>query len=217
MSINFQEILKELEYRVDKGIIDLTKEEQVTKLAQILKENGVSNANEMAQKARVYFSYLNEEDIVKNKKSGNIYVVSKMDPAVHDVPTPAEISKAKKANGGQLPKEKPAAGKPAPKVGTQKTAPKANITTTDAEKAKEKKAKDTTPKNVDVEKGAVVVAPKQKYGTKGSKTVDQKKAANRNKFLPPSGISTEKAIAAFKKAYPGQVVSKYDYPPANRQ
>ncbi len=60
MSINFQEILKELEYRVEHGIIDLTKEEQVTKLTQILKENGVSDANEMAQKARVYFSYLNE-------------------------------------------------------------------------------------------------------------------------------------------------------------
>ena len=60
MSINFQEILKELEYRVEHGIIDLNKEEQVTKLTQILKENGVSNANEMAQKARVYYSYLNE-------------------------------------------------------------------------------------------------------------------------------------------------------------
>jgi hypothetical protein len=60
MSINFQEILKELEYRVEHGIIDLTKEEQVTKLAEILKENGVSDANEMAQKARVYFSYINE-------------------------------------------------------------------------------------------------------------------------------------------------------------
>ena len=60
MSINFQEILKELEYRVEHGIIDLTKEEQVTKLTQILKENGVSDANEMAQKARVYFSYINE-------------------------------------------------------------------------------------------------------------------------------------------------------------
>lgn len=60
MSINFQEILKELEYRVSTGIIDLTKEEQVTKLAEILKENGVSDANEMAQKARVYFSYINE-------------------------------------------------------------------------------------------------------------------------------------------------------------
>ena len=60
MSINFQEILKELEYRVEHGIIDLTKEEQVTKLTQILKENGVSDANEMAQKARVYYSYINE-------------------------------------------------------------------------------------------------------------------------------------------------------------
>jgi len=60
MSINFQEILKELEYRVNTGIIDLTKEEQVTKLTQILKENGVSDANKMAQKARVYYSYLDE-------------------------------------------------------------------------------------------------------------------------------------------------------------
>jgi hypothetical protein len=212
MSINFQEILKELEYRVEHGIIDLTKEEQVTKLAQILKENGVSDANEMAQKARVYFSYINEEDIVKNKKSGNIYVVSKMNPNIHDKPSSAEINKAKAANGGKLPTEKPAAGKPAGKVGAQKTAPKATITTTDAEKAKDKKTKDTTPKNVDVERGAVVAPPKQKYGTRGSKMLDQKKAANRNKFLPPSGISTEKAVAAFKKEYPGQVTTKYDYP-----
>lgn len=60
MSINFQEILKELEYRVDTGIIDLTKEEQVTKLTEILRENNISDANEVAQKVRVYFSYLNE-------------------------------------------------------------------------------------------------------------------------------------------------------------
>ena len=60
MSINFQEILKELEYRVQHGIIDLTKEEQVTTLTEILRENGVSDANEIAQKARVYYSYLNE-------------------------------------------------------------------------------------------------------------------------------------------------------------
>jgi hypothetical protein len=60
MTQNFQDILKELEYRVESGIIDLTKEEQVTKLTQILRENGVSDANEMAQKARVYFGYINE-------------------------------------------------------------------------------------------------------------------------------------------------------------
>jgi len=58
MNINFEEILKELEYRVEHGIIDLTKEEQVTKLKEILIENKVSNPNDLAQKARVYFSYL---------------------------------------------------------------------------------------------------------------------------------------------------------------
>ena len=115
MSINFQEILKELEYRVENGIIDLTKEEQVTKLVQILREDGVSDANEMAQKARVYFSYINEEDIVKNKKTGNVYVVKKMDPSKHIQPTPKEIQKAKQANGGQLPSDKSTA--PAPVKG----------------------------------------------------------------------------------------------------
>ncbi len=100
MSINFQEILKELEYRVDKGIIDLTKEEQVTKLVDILKENGVSDANEMAQKARVYFSYINEAPVtvVKNKETGNVYPVKNVDPSRHVVATPADIKQAK-ANG----------------------------------------------------------------------------------------------------------------------
>jgi hypothetical protein len=135
MSINFQEILKELEYRVEHGIIDLTKEEQVTKLAQILKENGVSDANEMAQKARVYFSYLNEDDVVKNRKTGNIYVVKNFDSKKHDKHTPKEIEKAKAANGGKLPTtDKSTTGKPPAKVGAQKTAPAANIKVSDAEK-----------------------------------------------------------------------------------
>ena len=210
MSINFQEILKELEYRVEHGIIDLTKEEQVTKLTQILKENGVSDANEMAQKTRVYFSYLNEEDIVKNKKSGNIYVVGKMDPAIHDRPTPDEINKAKKVNGGQLPTgETPS--KPAGKVGAQKTAPKADIGVSDAEKNKDKKASDTKP--VDVQKGAVVAVSTGRYGTKGSRELDQQRANNRLKALPKSGISTEQAINNYKKRYGKNApISNYDYP-----
>jgi hypothetical protein len=69
MSINFQEILKELEYRVNTGIIDLTKEEQVTKLVEILRENKVSDANEIAQKVRVYFSYLNESSLNEAPKT----------------------------------------------------------------------------------------------------------------------------------------------------
>jgi hypothetical protein len=140
MSINFQEILKELEYRVEHGIIDLTKEEQVTKLTQILRENGVSDANEMAQKARVYFSYLNEDDVVKNRKTGNVYVVKNFDSTKHDKPTPAEIEKAKKANGGKLPTTDKPTSKPAAKVGAQKTAPAADIKVSDAEKKADAKA-----------------------------------------------------------------------------
>lgn len=70
----------------------------------------------MAQKARVYFSYINEAQSkrvappngktwVKNKKSGSIYAVSTLDTKVHDIPTDDEISSAKKA--GTLSKEEP--------------------------------------------------------------------------------------------------------------
>jgi hypothetical protein len=50
---------------------------------------------------------LREEDVVKNKKTGNVYVVQKMDPNKHDKPTPAEIEKTKAANNGQIPKSEP--------------------------------------------------------------------------------------------------------------
>ncbi|MEY4332067.1 MAG: hypothetical protein RLZZ196_805 [Bacteroidota bacterium] len=46
---------------------------------------------------------LKEEEVVKNKKTGNVYVVQNFDPSKHDKPTPAEINKAKAANGGKLP------------------------------------------------------------------------------------------------------------------
>ena len=63
-------------------------------------------------------SLLTEEDVVKNKKTGNVYVVKTFDPSKHDKPTPAEVDKAKQANNGQLPK-----GEPQPKQTPQNTAP----------------------------------------------------------------------------------------------
>lgn len=66
---------------------------------------------------------LKEEEVVKNKKTGNVYVVQNFDPSKHDKPTPAEINKAKAANGGQLPKgEQPS--KPTPQQPQQKQPPK---------------------------------------------------------------------------------------------
>jgi hypothetical protein len=57
---NFKEILDELSYRVDGGIPNLTKESHVNHLIDILRENRISDAAHLANKARVYFSYLNE-------------------------------------------------------------------------------------------------------------------------------------------------------------
>jgi hypothetical protein len=52
-------------------------------------------------------SLLKEEEVVKNKETGNVYVVQKMNPDKHVKPTPAEIAHAKSKNGGQLPKSEP--------------------------------------------------------------------------------------------------------------
>ncbi len=67
MMNNFDDILLELGYRVPEGIVNLTKDHQVTELVNILRENGYENANELAQKARVYFSYLKEIDDAKRR------------------------------------------------------------------------------------------------------------------------------------------------------
>jgi hypothetical protein len=69
MNIDFQEILKELEFRLPNGIINLNEEHQVTMLVQILRENGVDDANEFAQKARVIFGYVNEATKLNEKQS----------------------------------------------------------------------------------------------------------------------------------------------------
>ena len=45
-----------------------------------------------------------EEDVVvKNKETGNVYKVKRFNPEKHDKPTPQEIEKTKAANGGQIP------------------------------------------------------------------------------------------------------------------
>lgn len=81
---------------------------------------------------------LKEDDIVKNKKTGNVYAVKQMDPAKHDKPTPAEIEKTKAANNGQIPKgEKPA--KPTPKQQPQQAPkPQQKLAATDFKSSAEK-------------------------------------------------------------------------------
>lgn len=78
---------------------------------------------------------LKEDDIVKNKKTGNIYVVKKMDPEKHDRPTPDEVEKAKAQSGGVL-----------PKVGQEPATPKSKSTSP--------KQTTNTPKTQSAEKPA---------------------------------------------------------------
>ena len=66
---NFDEILLEVSYRVPQGIVDLTQDSHVNELINVLKENGVDNAEVFAQKARVYFSYLQEASILEKGKN----------------------------------------------------------------------------------------------------------------------------------------------------
>ncbi len=57
---------------------------------------------------------LKEDDIVKNKKTGNVYTVQQMDPNKHDKATPDEIEKTKAKSGGVIPKvgQEPSTPKP---------------------------------------------------------------------------------------------------------
>jgi hypothetical protein len=49
---------------------------------------------------------IDEDDVVKNKKTGNVYTVKNFNPELHDKPTPAEVDLAKQKHGGKLPSEK---------------------------------------------------------------------------------------------------------------
>ena len=99
MTPNFDEILLELSYRVPEGIIDLTKPHQVSKLIEVLKEHKISSPTQLAQKASQWFALLKEAEVVKNKKTGNVYTVKNFNPDVHSKPTPAEIEKEKQSGG----------------------------------------------------------------------------------------------------------------------
>jgi len=164
MELNFDDILLELGYRVPEGIIDLTKQHQVTELVNILKENGYTDANELAQKARVYFSYLKE---IEEKKKTSSNPISDIDSVLqkkvkntetgNDITVQSALSYKNSKNKGQ----KAAYGQAVnllkrvgvsdkeltgvSKKSKKPTAPKATINVTSAEK--NKVSKSTSTKN----------------------------------------------------------------------
>ena len=101
MITDFQSIVDEWSYRV--GIIDLKDTKHLYHLNQILYEHGWTQdvIDEISQN-------LTEDDIVKNKKSGNTYVVQTHNPDTQDlVKKDASKDDIKKVDKGEEPKEKP--------------------------------------------------------------------------------------------------------------
>lgn len=157
---NLDEILLELSYRIPEGIVDLTKEHQVNELVNILKENGYSDANELAQKARVYFSYLKEID--ETNKKGNPYdndTIKYRDDKGRDkeilVKTALSYKNDKRpgpqsAYRAALAYVDKKTGKTDTDAGKGKKGapPKADIGVTGAEKAAEKKPKGRNPEQI---------------------------------------------------------------------
>ena len=80
MKNNWNKILNELSYRVSSGTPDLTNEQHIIKLWDILKEH------DWSVDARVeLLKNLNEMSVVKNKKSDNIYTVKKFNPQTQTI------------------------------------------------------------------------------------------------------------------------------------
>ena len=100
MITDFQSIVDEWSYRV--GIIDLKDTKHLYHLNQILYEHGWTQdvIDEISQN-------LTEDDIVKNKKSGNTYVVQTHNPDTQDlVKKDASKDDIKKVDKGEEPKAK---------------------------------------------------------------------------------------------------------------
>tara|TARA_R110002020_G_scaffold298452_1_gene514278 strand:- start:231 stop:2090 length:1860 start_codon:yes stop_codon:yes gene_type:complete len=109
MKNNWNKILNELSYKVSSGIPDLTNEQHLMKLWDILKEHNWNID------ARVeLLKNLNEVSIVKNKKSGNVYPVKTFRPQTQTIikkdATKDDIKKAQQGAGEDefdKPKEEP--------------------------------------------------------------------------------------------------------------
>lgn len=224
MMNNFDDILLELGYRVPEGIVDLTKDYQVKELVNILKENGYSDANELAQKARVYFSYLKEVEEVNKKnnpydndtikykddkgRDKEILVKTALSYKDDKRPGPQSAYRAaltyvdKKKKGTDV-----GAGKS--KKGTP---PKADIGLTGAEKAQQKKQTTQQPEPVkdDKNKAAKVANALYGKGKRGAVMGDAKTGDNqvKNDMLKYGFKGYQKATG--KKPAPGSEGSAFN-------
>jgi len=117
---------------------------------------------------------LKEDDIVKNKKTGNVYVVKQMNPEKHDKATPDEIDKAKAKSGGVL-----------PKVGQEPSTSQ-----------KSKTDKPSTQSNPPPPPGKLSGADFESSAEKNKKTSEADVDINKLKTLMPNATFDRKPLAA---------------------
>lgn len=131
-----------------------------------------------------------EEAIVKNKKTGNVYKVKTFDPSIHDKPTPDEVQKAVKQGGGKLPSGEPAKKSTPPQPGQP-------VKKGDTEQGKVDKQKQAQPQKI-AAADFKSDAEKQKDGGGGEKPFSKvpKGAVSGDKLkdLMPGRDTTKKGI-----------------------
>lgn len=214
--LNFDEILLELSYRVESGIVDLTKSEQVQILEEILIENGIDNASEVAQKARVYFSYLNESVNEEKKGQSTKYPgYFHRGAGYYSKTVDGEIThkseKGSKSLKALSAKEKSEKNKTVTPTQTKKSVGSTSVFPTKGKKSvsQKKKVKNNGPA-VEVQ---VSSAEEPSISEKGAKEVDSKKFKSAKKGkITKSRISQKQAFENIRKKY-GIKPHSYNYPP----
>lgn len=195
---NFDEILLEVSYRIPEGIVDLTQDSHVNVLIDVLKESGVENAEVFAQKARVYFSYLNEASMLEKGKN------------------PAKAIKAVGSRGGA--KARPS--KPAMKPATQSRAKKPQTAAAAKAAALAKDAQDKGVEHVGKgyyakSKGSPATYKKDDSGTRlvkikpgdGPQSKVSQPAGKKDKEQPTTGGKKVAAAGGAKQPTPSNIPS----------
>jgi hypothetical protein len=151
-------------------------------------------------------SLLKEEEVVKNRQTGNVYVVQKMDPSKHEKPTPAEIEHAKSKNGGQLPKSEPQS--PQKPQNTAPTKPGQKLGGSDFSSSAEKKSDGMATVNAIANgtglRAQAVAGWADENGVNLSKVADDLKS----KKLKPMDLMTA-VVGNPDNKYAQQIISKY--------
>ena len=151
-------------------------------------------------------SLLKEEEVVKNKETGNVYVVQKMNPSKHVKPSPAEIQQAKVKNGGQLPKSEPQS--PQKPQNTAPTKPSQKLGGSDFTTSAEKKSDGMATVNAIASqtglRAQAVAGWADENGVNLSKVADDLKS----KKLKPMDLMTA-VVGNPGNKYAKQIIDKY--------